>query len=130
MRPGKNGARMALTIKLDHNTSFPSEPTAHTVQGKTIIGLKAMEFVVTAPPQSRYLRGSDFGKREGIFGLAVLPDGTVASVKVITSLGIRESDARTENWLKKWIFQPNAVKAFEIPFLILSRAAIDQSFAR
>ncbi len=115
MRPGQNGARMALTIKLDHRTSFPSATAAHTAQGKTIVGLKAMEFVLTAPPQSRFLRGSDFGKREGLFGLTVLPDGTVASVQVITSLGIRESDKRAENWLKRWKFQPNGVKEFQMP---------------
>ncbi len=115
MRPGKGGNRIAITIKLDHKATFPDEPAVRTVRGETIMGPMAMEFVVYHPPTSQFQRTVDFGNRLGTFILSVRPDGTVASVKALKSLGYRELDERAEAWLMLWKFRPHSVTEVQLP---------------
>ena len=62
---------------------------------------------VYQPPRQEFSRGLDFGRmRSGTFLLSVPPDGTVAAVKMLKTLGYEELDWRAVSWLKKMALPP------------------------
>lgn len=105
----------ALKIKLQPGATFPEELSVKTVQGKTITGPDAAEFVAYEPPSQLINRNINFGQRSGSFILSVRPDGTVANVRPAKSLGVKELDERSIARLRKVKFRPNSVTEARVP---------------
>jgi hypothetical protein len=105
----------ALKIVLEPGATFPEEMSARTAQGTTVTGLAVAEFVVYEPPAELINRNLDFGQRSGLFLLSLRPDGNVADVRAIKSLGMKELDERASTRLKKMKFRPGALTEARIP---------------
>jgi outer membrane biosynthesis protein TonB len=60
-------------------------------------------------------RGIDLGNHFGLFLLSVRPDGTVASVKVLQSLVVRELDERAIGRLSRMKFRPGSITEARVP---------------
>jgi hypothetical protein len=119
-RPGPGNIGIAVTIKLALKATFTPEPTARTVRGETISGFAVSNLVVYQPPMDTFNRGLDFGTGSGLFLLSVRPDGSVANVRPLQSLGVNELDTRAEKLLMKTRFRPNSITEARIP-VVLSR---------
>jgi TonB family protein len=116
MRPGPGNIGIAVNILLTPGATFPADYSARTTKGETISGAAVGSYVAYQPPREDINRGLNFGMiRSGLFALSVQPDGTVANVKALRSLGYEELDARATKWLKKWRFRPNSVTEVRIP---------------
>ncbi len=89
--------------------------SARTVQGKTIKGLAVAEFIAYEPPAELVNRNIDFGQRSGLFLLSLQPDGSVANVRPIKSLGVNELDERASRRLMKMKFRAGALSEARIP---------------
>ena len=116
MRRGPGNIGIAVKILLTHGVAFPGDYSARTTKGENISGAALGSYVVYQPPRDEINRGINFGMvRSGLFELSVQPDGTVANVKTLRSLGYEELNTRAIKWLKKWRFRPNAVTEVRIP---------------
>lgn len=118
MRLGEGNIGIAVMIRIDANADLSkllSLYSARTVRGETISGLAVHNFVADEPPPDAFNRGIDFGSRTGMFVVSVLPDGTVAKVTALKSLGYDELDVRAVKWLRKWRFRPNSVTEVRMP---------------
>lgn len=51
-------------------------------------------------------RRIDLGNHSGLFLLSIQPDGTVANVKTLPSLGVRELDERALGRISRMTFDP------------------------
>jgi TonB family protein len=116
MRTGPGNIGIAVKILLTSAVTFPADYSARTTKGETISGAALSNYVVYQPPREDINRGLNFGMtRAGLFLLSVQPDGTVATVKPLRSLGYEELDARAIKYLKKWRFRPNSVTEVRMP---------------
>lgn len=119
MRLGEGNVGIAVMIRFDADASlskYLSLFSARTTRGETISGLAVNNYVAYQPPDDGFSRGLDFGMRRlGMFLLSVQPDGAVANVTSLKSLGYEELDVRAAKWLKKWRFRPNNVTEVRIP---------------
>jgi hypothetical protein len=105
----------ALKITLEPGATFPEEMSARTVQGKTIKGLAVAKFIAYEPPAQLVNRNINFGQRSGLFLLSLRPDGSVANVRPIKSLGVTELDERAGRRLMKMKFRAGALSEARIP---------------
>ena len=105
----------AQKITLEPGAKFPAEMSATTAQGKNITGPDVAEFITYEPPAQIVNRGINFGRRSGLFLVSVRPDGSVAGVRPIKSLGEKELDERATQRLMKMKFRPGALKEARIP---------------
>lgn len=116
MRPGPGNIGIAVNILVTPGVAFPSDYSARSTKGTNISGADLGNYVVYQPPPDDINRGINFGMvRSGLFSLSVQPDGTVAGVKALRSLGYGELDERAMRWLKKWRFRPNSVTEVRMP---------------
>jgi hypothetical protein len=105
----------AIKITLEPGATFPEEMSAKTVQGKTITGLAVANYITYEPPIQIVNRNIDFGNHSGLFLLSLQPDGSVADVRPIKSLGVKELDERAATRLMKMKFRPGALAEARIP---------------
>lgn len=94
---------------------FGGEFSVRTTAGKTITGLAAQRYVLYAPPEQWVNRGIDLGRHSGLFLLSIRPDGTVASVKILQSLTVRELDERSIGRLSRFKFRPGSLAEARVP---------------
>ena len=115
-RTGPGNIGVAVSILLTQGVPFPGDYSVRTTKGETISGAAMGPFVVFKPPDESINRGLNFGMvRSGLFRLSIQPDGAVADVKPLRSLGYEELDSRAIKWLKRWRFRPNSVTEARIP---------------
>ena len=107
------GVHLANT---DQGPSFLGEEfSVKPPAGKVVSGLEAQRYVLYAPPEQLVNRGIDLGNHSGSFLLSVRPDGTVADVKVLRSLSVREQEERAIGRLSRIKFRPNSVTEARVP---------------
>lgn len=94
---------------------FGDEFSVKTTAGKVVSGLAAQRYVLSAPPEQWVNRGIDLGNHSGLFLLSIRPDGTVAKVKVLQSLAVRELDERAIGRLSRIKFRPDSVTEARVP---------------
>lgn len=105
----------ARKITLESGATFPEEISAKTAQGKAITGLAVAEYIVYEPPAAVENRNINFGHGAGLFLLSLRPDGTVAKVRPIRSLGVGEMDERFTTRLMQMKFRAGALTEVRVP---------------
>jgi hypothetical protein len=108
----------ALKIKLERGATFPDEMAARTPQGKTVTGPIAADFIVYEPPAETFSRNTGAPHASGFYVVSVRPDGTVASVRTLKSIGDPGVDARAHVRLRQFKFRAGSVTEVRIPLSI------------
>jgi len=120
MKLGRGDIGIALRIRIDVGQSLSSSLklfAARTTHGEVISGMALNNYIAYQPPDDGWSGGATLAQShsDGVFLLEVRPDGTVAEVKVVKSMGYNELNLHAIRWFKRWRFQPNSVTEVQMP---------------
>lgn len=108
----------ALKIKVERGATFPEEMSARTPQGKTVTGPMVAEFITYEPPAESFRRSTGGPYSSGFYLVTVRPDGTVATVRTLKSIGDPGVDARAHVRLRQFKFRPGSVVEVRLPLSV------------
>ena len=120
MKLGQGNVGIAERIRIDVGSSQSSSLklfAARTTSGQVVSGLAINNYIAYKPADDGWSGGATLERAysEGVFLLEVRPDGTVAEVKMVKSMGYNELNLHAIRWFKQWRFQPNTVTEVQMP---------------
>ena len=119
MRVGERGMGIAVSIRFDVHTGIENLAalfSVKTIHGQTISGPAFNDYVAEKPPPDNWSGGGAYeGGHMCMFLLFVRPDGTVADVKPLGTLGYPQLNERAVRWCKRWRFRPNSITEARMP---------------
>ncbi len=120
MKLGQGNVGIAERIRIDVGASLSSSLklfVAKTTSGQVVSGMAINNYIAYKPHNDGWIGGATLERSysEGVFLLEVRPDGTVAEVKMVKSMGYTELNLRAIRWFKQWRFHPNTVTKVQMP---------------
>ncbi|MDQ6861490.1 MAG: energy transducer TonB [Verrucomicrobiota bacterium] len=125
MHLGEGNIGIADEVEIDtfgSKSKFLSLLRARTAKGDIVSGFAVANYIASEPRSdvfSRALMAAQTNFQEGVFVLAINPDGSVGRVTAAKSLGDPELNERAAAWLRKWRFRAGTVKEVQLPIKYL-----------
>lgn len=120
MHVGEGNVGIADEVRIERDMGLAKMLSlfrARTVKGEIVSGVALANYVASEPKDEPFSRAAADYKPgdQGVFVLAIRPDGSVGQVTAAKSFTDPELNERAAGYLRRWRFKPGTVTQVQMP---------------